>query len=329
MVRAEVDPAMRFAFLMDPIERVLVDKDTTFALMLEAQRRGHEVFTLGSADLIGARGTVYSAVWRTRVRDVAAPGHFERDAAEVVDVASLDAVFIRTDPPFDAQYLYNTLLLEQVRGRVLLVNDPRGIRDANEKLYAMHFPEVTPRTIVTAKEADVRAFLEEIGGPGVMKPLDGAGGRGIMIVDLADKNFRSIVETLTFEGRRFAMVQEFLPAVREGDKRVLLLDGEPLGAILRVPRADESRSNIHVGGRVEPCELDEHDRAIVAAVGERLRRDGLYFVGLDVIGGRLTEVNVTSPTGIQELSRFTGSEPESKVIAWAEGRARSLKGLAE
>ena len=320
---------MRFAFLMDPIERVLVDKDTTFAFMLEAQRRGHEVFTLGSADLIGARGGVYGTLRRTRVRAVSAPGHFESDAPEVVDMAALDAVFIRTDPPFDAQYLYKTLLLEQLRGRVLVVNDPRGIRDANEKLYAMHFPSVTPRTIVSAKEADIRAFLEELGGPGVMKPLDGAGGRGIMVVDLADKNFRSIVETLTLEGRRFAMVQEFLPAVREGDKRVLLLDGEPLGAILRVPREDESRSNIHVGGRVEPCELDEHDRAIIAAVGEQLRRDGLYFVGLDVIGGRLTEVNVTSPTGIQELSRFTGSGPEAKVIAWVEERAKAIKSRAE
>lgn len=316
---------MRFAFLMDPVEHVLVDKDTTFALMLEAQRRGHEVYTLGPADLIGARGGVFGAMRRTRVRAAAPPGHFERDAPAVMDVGALDAVFIRTDPPFDAQYLYNTLLLEQVRGRVLLVNDPRGIRDANEKLYAMHFPAVTPRTIVSAKEADIRAFLEEIGGPGVMKPLDGAGGRGIMVVDLADKNFRSIVETLTLEGRRFAMVQEFLPAVREGDKRVLLIDGEPLGAILRVPREDESRSNIHVGGRVEPCELDAHDRAIIAAVGERLRRDGLYFVGLDVIGGRLTEVNVTSPTGIQELSRFTASEPEAKVIAWVEARARKMQ----
>ncbi len=320
---------MRFAFLMDPIEHVLVDKDTTFALMLEAQRRGHVVYTLGPSDLIGARGGVYGRMSQTLVRAVAAPGHFERSAPEMVDVSGLDAVFIRIDPPFDAQYLYNTLLLEQVRGRVLVVNDPRGIRDANEKLYAMHFPSVTPRTIVSAKEADIRAFLEELGGPGVMKPLDGAGGRGIMIVDLADKNFRSIVETLTFEGRRFAMVQEFLPAVREGDKRVLLLDGEPLGAILRVPREDESRSNIHVGGRVEPCDLDEHDRAIIATVGEQLRRDGLYFVGLDVIGGRLTEVNVTSPTGIQELSRFTASEPEAKVIAWAEVRAQKIKSLAE
>ncbi len=317
---------MRFAFLMDPIEHVLVDKDTTFALMLEAQRRGHEVFTIGSADLVATPDGLFAHGHRTRVMRADAPAHFQRDApAERVDVASLDAVFIRTDPPFDAQYLYNTLLLEQVRGRVLIVNDPRGIRDANEKLYAMHFPEVTPRTIVTAREADVRAFLEEIRGPGVMKPLDGAGGRGIMVVDLNDKNFRSIVETLTLEGKRFAMVQEFLPAVREGDKRVLLLDGEPLGAILRVPRADESRSNIHVGGTVQPVDLDAHDLAIVAAVADRLRRDGLYFVGLDVIGGRLTEVNVTSPTGIQELSRFTGSEPEAKVIAWAETRAKAIK----
>ncbi len=316
---------MRFAFLMDPIEQVLVDKDTTFALMLQAQSHGHELYVVGPGGLCARGRKVFATARRTEVRRVAAPGHFTAGPAEAVDVATLDAVFVRFDPPFDAQYLYNTLLLEQVRGEVLVVNDPRGIRDANEKLYAMHFPEVMPRTIVTAREADVRAFLEELQGPGVMKPLDGAGGRGILIVDLADRNFRSIVETLTLEGRRYAMVQEFLPAVRNGDKRVLLLDGEPLGAILRVPREDDARSNIHVGGSVHPCELDADDHAIIAAVADRLRRDGLHFVGLDVIGGRLTEVNVTSPTGIQELSRFTGSEPEAKVIAWVERRARSLK----
>lgn len=312
---------MRIAFLMDPIERVLVDKDTTFALMLEAQARGHEVFTLGPADLRAEDGTVYARLFPTKVQRAAPPAHASVDPPVVADLRSLHAFFIRTDPPFDATYLYVTQLLERVRGDLVILNDPRGLRDANEKLYALHFPEVTPRTLVAAREDDIRAFLRSIGTIGVIKPLDGAGGRGIMVLDPADRNFRSIIETATNDGRRFCMVQEYLPAVRKGDKRVLLLDGEPLGAILRVPREDEARSNIHVGGRVEPCELDADDRKIVAAVAPRLRADGLTFVGLDVIGGRLTEVNVTSPTGIQELGRFTGSKPEGKVLDWVEARA--------
>ncbi len=314
---------MRIAFLMDPIDRVIIDKDTTFALMLEAQARGHQVFSLGPADLMAADGTVYGLLYPTKVDRAAPPAHATVSAPARTDLRTLDAFFIRTDPPFDATYLYATQLLERVRDDVLVLNDPRGLRDANEKLYALHFPEVTPRTIVTMREHDVRAFLETLGGPGVIKPLDGAGGRGIMVVDLDDRNFRSIVETTTREGTRYCMVQEYLPAVRKGDKRVLLLEGEPLGAILRVPREDEARSNIHVGGRVEPVDLDDDDRRIIAAVAPRLRADGLVFVGLDVIGGRLTEVNVTSPTGIQELSRFTGSAPEAKVLAWIERRVRS------
>lgn len=317
---------MRIAFLMDPVEHVLVDKDTTFALMLAAQARGHEVFTFGPREIYARGREVFAALHRTSVRRAERPDHAVVGPAVHTALRDVDAVFIRTDPPFDAHYLYATLLLEMLRGDVLVVNDPRGLRDANEKLYAMHFAEVMPRTLVACREAEIRAFINELGGPGVIKPLDGAGGRGVMVLDPADKNFRSIIETLTDDGRCFAMVQEFLPAVRVGDKRVLLLDGEPLGAILRVPRADEARSNIHVGGSVVPCELDDDDRRIIAAVAPKLRQDGLYFVGLDVIGGRLTEVNVTSPTGIQELSRFQGGDPEGKVIAWTEARAQPLRG---
>jgi len=317
---------MRIAFIMDPIENVLVDKDTTFALMLAAQHRGHEVFSVGPREIFARGDSVYAALHRTQVRRAERPDHAVVGAAAVTDLRDIDAVFVRTDPPFDAHYLYVTLLLERLRSDVLVVNDPRGLRDANEKLYAMHFPAVTPRTLVACHEDEIRAFLAEVGTVGVIKPLDGAGGRGVMVLDPADKNFRSIIETLTDAGRRLAMVQEFLPAVRVGDKRVLLLDGEPLGAILRVPRADEARSNIHVGGSVVPAALDDDDRRIIAALAPRLRQDGLYFVGLDVIGGRLTEVNVTSPTGIQELSRFEGNDPEGRVIAWTEARARSLRG---
>jgi glutathione synthase len=262
------------------------------------------------------------------VRRAAPPGHATLGPRQQVDVAALDAVMVRTDPPFDDAYLYTTHLLELVRGKTLVVNDPRGLRDANEKLYALHFPDVMPATVVTQNAEHIRAFVRRVGGRGVIKPLDGAGGRGVMVLDEGDLNFNAIVELTTDNGRRLAMVQEFLPAVRQGDKRVLLLDGEPLGAILRVPRDDEARSNIHVGGRVEPTELTAAERAIVDRVAPRLRADGLYFVGLDVIGERLTEVNVTSPTGIQELSRLSRTDPERKVLTWIELHALGVKQAA-
>jgi glutathione synthase len=203
----------------------------------------------------------------------------------------------------------------------LIVNDPRGLRDANEKLYATHFPDLTPATLVTSNREKILAFAKDVGGKGVLKPLDGAGGASVMMVAIGDPNARSIVDTITAEGTRLAMIQEYLPAVRQGDKRILLLEGKLLGAINRVPRADDLRSNIHVGGRVEPTELTAKEQAIVAAVAPSLVRDGLIFVGLDVIGERLTEVNVTSPTGIQELSRHQGRDVAADVIAWVESHA--------
>jgi glutathione synthase len=237
-------------------------------------------------------------------------------------LGEVDAVFIRKDPPFDRAYSYATLLLERARGRTLIVNDPRGLRDANEKLYALNFPEWTPRTTVTADREQILAFAAQHGGVAMVKPLDGAGGMGVIQIRTGDKNARAIVDMLTHEGKRLALVQEFLPSVTVGDKRVLLLDGEPLGAILRVPRGDDIRSNIHVGGSVVPTELTPREAEMVRSIAPRLRADGLVFVGLDVIGERLTEVNVTSPTGIQELGRFTGTRPSDKVIAWAEQHAQ-------
>jgi len=238
-----------------------------------------------------------------------------------VNLADVAAVFIRKDPPFDAQYLYTTQILERLRGRTLLINDPRGLRDANEKLYTLHFSSFTPRTLVTADRPRILAFLEEVGGRAVIKPLDGAGGAGVLMLATGDRNNRAVVDLLTHEGGRFAMVQEYLPAVRDGDKRVLLLDGVVLGAINRVPRADDLRSNIHVGGRVEPTEVSAAELAIVAGIAPRLRQDGLVFVGLDLIGGKLTEINVTSPTGIQELGRHLGRDVAADVIVWVERRA--------
>jgi glutathione synthase len=314
---------MRFVFVMDPLDRVTHDKDTTFAFIQAAQARGHQSYHCLLRDLFIANGEAWATVHRVEVLDGPPWIVLHKDKGpERLRLADTEAVFIRKDPPFDRAYLYGTLLLERARGSTLLINDPRGLRDANEKLYALNFPEWTPRTLVTADRAMIHDFCRDVGGTAMIKPLDGAGGAGVIQIKSGDKTARAIVDMLTHEGHRLALVQEFLPSVSEGDKRVLLMDGEILGAILRVPRGDEYRSNIHVGGSVVPTELTARERDMVTAIAPRLRQDGLHFVGLDVIGERLTEVNVTSPTGIQELGRFTGTKPSDKVIAWAEQHAK-------
>ena len=267
-------------------------------------------------------GEVGARVRELRVSD--AEPHFTWGETHDLQFADADAIFIRKDPPFDRAYLYTTLMLERVRGRTVLVNDPRGLRDANEKLYTLHFAEHMPKTLVTADRTRIFDFLQSIQGHGIIKPLDGAGGSGVLRLEASDSNARSIVDVLTAEGRRLAMVQEYVPDVRKGDKRVLVLDGELLGAINRVPRADDVRSNIHVGGVVEPVDVTPKERAILAAMAPRLRADGLVFVGLDFIGERLTEVNVTSPTGIQELSRHVGRDVSADVMAFVERKVADL-----
>jgi glutathione synthase len=308
---------MRLLYIMDPVASILPDKDTTFAFLRGSERRKHENFHAELSSVYLAQGEVRARARRIWVSDVAP---FVRLADQVEDlaIAELDATLIRKDPPFDSQYLHATLLLEHARGKTLLVNDPRGLREANEKLYALVFPEFVPRTLVSADRQQLLDFAAAVGGKAVIKPLDGAGGFGVLALSSGDQNARAIIDMLTHEGRTLAIIQEYLPAVRQGDKRILLLDGEPLGAILRVPRSDDLRSNIHVGGSVLPTELTANEHAMVSAMAPRLRADGLVFVGLDVIGERLTEVNVTSPTGIQQLGRFTRSHPEDDVIAWIE-----------
>jgi glutathione synthase len=309
---------MRFLYVMDPVERVISDKDTTFAFQRAAQRRGHVGLHCEPRDVYVESGEVWARAREIRVSD-AAP-HFAMGEAGDIRLADLQCVFIRKDPPFDAQYLYLTLVLEHLRGHTLVINDPRGLRDANEKLYTLFFAAHMPRTLVTSDRDRIHRFVADV-GVGVVKPLDGAGGSGVMVVSKVDKNSRSIVDYITQEGTRLAMVQEYLESVRAGDKRVLVLDGEVLGGINRVPREDDVRSNIHVGGRVEPCDVTPQERAVIAEMAPRLAQDGLVFVGLDFIGGKLTEVNVTSPTGIQELSRHLGRDVAERVIAWVERRA--------
>ena len=314
---------MRFVYVMDPVDRVLPDKDTTFAFLRAAQGRGHESLHCEPRDLFMRNGDLYARVRSLTVSN--APPHFTFGSPTEIRVADAQAVFIRKDPPFDNMYLMTTLLLERVRGRTVLVNDPRGLREANEKLYTLNFSRWMPRTIVTSHEDVIFDFVREVGGIGVIKPLDLAGGSGVMMIRPEDKNARSIVQLLSGEGTRYVMVQEYIPDVVKGDKRVLLLDGKVLGAINRVPRSDDLRSNIHVGGSVEPYEVTDVERAIAADVAPRLAADGLVFVGLDVIDGRLTEVNVTSPTGIQQMSQHHGRDLAVDVIQWVERKTEDFR----
>lgn len=309
---------MRLLFVMDPAETMLPDKDTSFAFMRAAQARGHECLHTLPSEMMNYGADVRALARPIRVSDQAP--HVELGPPAVVELASLQAVFIRKDPPFDPAYAHLTQQLDLVKDRVLVVNDPRGLRDANEKLFAFHFEKHMPRSLVTSDPARILEFVKLVGDRAVLKPLDGAGGTGVVVLATGDRNARALADLLTREGKELALVQEFLPNVVEGDKRVLVLDGEPLGAILRVPRADDFRANIHVGGDARPTELTPAEEQLVREVGARLRAHGLWFVGLDLIGEKLIEVNVTSPTGIQQLSRFLGRPVEEEVIAWVEAR---------
>jgi glutathione synthase len=315
---------LRLLYVMDPLSRILVDKDTTFAFMLEGERRGHEQHHCGVDDLFVHRVVPHARARRVRVRRAEVPAVLSETRA--APLAWFDAVLMRKDPPFDLAYYFATHLLGLVDPRAtLVVNDPRGLREANEKLYALRFPDLIPESLVSSDPARLRAFMEELGGEMIVKPLDGCGGAGVFHVHRGDRNLNAILELSTAGGTRLVMAQRYLPAVRdEGDKRLIVLAGEPLGAVRRIPREDEHRGNIHVGGRVERGVVDGRDREICRRMAPRLEADGLYFVGLDVIGGLVTEVNVTSPTGVQEIDRLDGTCLEAQVLDFIEARAARL-----
>jgi glutathione synthase len=314
---------MRFLFVMDPAEKMHPEKDTTFAFIRGAEARGHECLHCLPKDIFNEGPEVFAAVRPISVTD-SAP-YTALGAPAAVELPQLDAVFIRKDPPFDAAYSHLTQQLDLVKKRVLVLNDPSAVRDANEKLYAFNFSEFMPRSLVASDPARLLAFVGQVGGRAVIKPLDGAGGSGVLALSLEDQNARSIVDILTREGQDLVLVQEYQPAVRVGDKRVLLIDGRPLGAILRVPRKDDLRANIHAGGKVEPTTLTPNEERLVATIAPQLAAVGLYFVGLDLIGEKLIEINVTSPTGIQELGRHLGTFPERDVIQWVEETAKKRR----
>ena len=314
---------LRILYVMDPMSRVLVDKDTTFAFQLEGQRRGHTQYHCAPSDLFVDRTVPHAAARRVEVERAAI--HHRLSEARTDPLTFFDVVFMRKDPPFDMAYFFATHLLGLVDPAVtLVVNAPRGLREANEKLYALNFPELIPESVVASDPERLRAFLDSMGGEMIVKPLDGCGGAGVLHVHRGDRNLHALLELSTQDGTRLVMAQRYLPAAREGDKRLIVLDGEPLGAVLRIPREDEHRGNIHVGGRVERAPVDDRDREICRRMTPRLRADGLWFVGLDIIGGFVSEVNVTSPTGIQEIDRLDGACLEARVLDFVETRAARL-----
>ena len=319
--------ALRFLYVMDPMERVLVDKDTTFAFQLEGARRGHAQFHCLAADLFAARSVPSARVRPLRVSQ-GAP-HFALGEPGEHVLTDFDVVFMRKDPPFDMTYVFATQLLALVDARrTLVMNEPRGLLTANEKLYALNFPDVIPPSLISQDPARLKAFMAELDGELIVKPLDGAGGTDVFHLREGDRNVNAILEAVTRDGTRQVMGQQYLPAVRDGDKRIIVLDGRPLGGVWRIPQEDETRGNIHVGGLVAPAELTDRDREICAQLAPRLAADGLYFVGLDVIGGYVTEINVTSPTGVQEIDRFDGVTLSADVIDFVERHAPQAGGAA-
>ena len=308
---------------MDPVEKINIDRDTSFVLMLEAQQRGHELYIADVDDLFVRGGTTYGRYRRLQL--ARATPHYKLGEFEVGALTDFDTVWMRKDPPFDMKFFFATHLLSLIDpSRCFVMNNPKGLREANEKLYALRFPEQIPQTLVTGDMQRLKDFMEEHGGEMIVKPLDGCGGSGVFYVRTEDRNTNAILEAATDHGRRLVMGQRYLPEIRQGDKRIIVLDGEPLGAVLRVPLDTETRGNIHVGGQCVKTEVTERDREICAALAPLLRQDGLFFVGLDVIGSYLTEVNVTSPTGIQEINALNGVRLESRVLDFVEERVKEL-----
>ena len=306
--------SLKVAVQMDPIETVSIEADSTFALMLEAQRRGHAMWHYEVRDMSLTEGKPAPGAARTerltaRARPVTVQrvngDHYRFGDVSIVDLGGMDVVLMRQDPPFDMAYITATHMLEHIHPRTLVVNDPRHVRDSPEKLLVTHFPELMPPTLVTWDAEAIRAFRREHRDI-IVKPLFGNGGAGVFRIREDDENLASLLEMHFARSREPLMIQRYEPAVRRGDKRVILVDGEAMGAVNRVPAAGEARSNMHVGGRPEKATLTGRDQEICRRIGPYLRERGLIFVGIDVIGDFLTEINVTSPTGIQEIRRFDG-----------------------
>ena len=309
------------AIQMDPIASVNIDADSTFVLALEAQARGHALYHYLPRHLSLKDGRVTARGQRLEVRRERGR-HHTLGPLETIELAAVDVILMRQDPPFDMGYITATHVLEHLRDTTLVVNDPVSVRNAPEKLFATHFPGLMPPTLVTSDRDEIVAFRREHGEI-IVKPLFGNGGAGVFHLRPEDDNLNALLEMFTTFYREPIMVQRYIPAVRQGDKRIILIDGEVAGGVLRVPPEGEARANLHVGGQALKTELTRREREICAALSPVLKEQGLVFVGIDVIGEYLTEINVTSPTGIQEINRLDGKQLEKQVWDAIEARLRA------
>ncbi|HEV7372984.1 glutathione synthase [Arenibaculum sp.] len=317
--------SLAVAIQMDPMESVNIDADSSFVMALEAQRRGHALFHYQPRDLIFRHNRLLARVRPLTVRREYG-NHHAFGGTQTVDLATMDVVLMRQDPPFDMSYITATHLLEHLQPRVLIVNDPAEVRNAPEKLFVAHFPELMPPTLITTDRQEILAFRAEHKDI-IVKPLFGNGGAGVFHLKPDDENLGSLLEMFTQIYREPVIVQKYLPEIRQGDKRIILIEGEPVGAVSRLPQEGEARANFHAGGSARRTGLTTRERDICAAIGPILREKGLVFVGIDVIGDYLTEINVTSPTGIQEINRLDGVRLEETLWDAIEQRHDALRGL--
>ncbi len=315
---------LRVAIQMDPIESIDIDADSTFVLALEAQRRGHTLVHYLPQDLALAGGRLTARARTLEVRRRKGD-HYDLGTKQTVDLADMDIVLMRQDPPFDMAYIAATHLLEHIHPATLVVNDPAQVRNAPEKLLVTHFPDLMPPTLITGDGDRIAAFRAEHGDI-IIKPLFGNGGAGVFHVDPEDDNLNALLEMFGERSREPVIAQAYVPQVREGDKRIILIDGIAAGAVNRVPAEGEARANFHVGGKAAKATLTAREKEICEAIGPALKARGLIFAGIDVIGGYLTEINVTSPTGLQEINRFDGVSLEVDLWDAMEARFEETRG---
>ena len=305
-------------FVMDPLECIDVGGDSTYMLMLEGSRRGRGVYWCTPGDLFAVDGRCHARCQKVEV-SLQDP-FFASSAAADVDLGFFDVVWLRKDPPFDIGYIFSTYMLDLVPRSTMVLNHPASIRDANEKMVALRFPDLVPETLVTREVERALRWISDAPGRVVLKPWDGNGGRGVLVTQHGDGNLRSMLEVLTENQTVHILVQHHIPEISQGDKRIILIDGEPVGWMNRVPQAGDHRGNMHVGATVEACDLSETDRAICARIRDWLKEAGLLFVGIDTIGPFMTEINVTSPTGIREINRLMGTQLERVLTDAVDAR---------
>lgn len=324
---------LKLAFIIDPIHQLDPGHDTSVALMEAAQALGHEVWVTQANLLSVVAGKAWAVLKRLQIKPVqlvegrwvAESPWYQLSERTFRALEAMDAVFMRTDPPVTLPYLYATYILDCIdSSKTLVINTPQGLRAANEKMYALQFTKAIPETIVSPDKQVIRQFVEEKGAA-ILKPLGNKAGEGILYLEPGDRNFNSVVELSTLQGLVPVMIQTYLPAAKEGDKRIILLNGKPIGAVNRISTGSEFRNNMAAGGTVAKTEITEREHIICAQLAETLLHDGLFFVGIDVIGGYLTEVNVTSPTGIREIDRLEGTRLGEQVIQWV-AQVRKGKG---